>query len=77
MFPKRRPNMPWYRFKRTETIVSYWPQLLKGNKWWLGTKDPQTGSIYLVGTSIPEELKQLVIHERDVAEESQLKPEGV
>jgi hypothetical protein len=67
--------MPWYRFKRTETITTYFPQLVKGNKWWMGTKDPATGSIYLVGPDVPDELRQLVVHERDVEEESRTKPE--
>jgi hypothetical protein len=67
--------MPWYRFKKTETIVNYFPQLVKGNKWWFGTKDPQTGSIFLVGADVPDELRQLVANERDVAEESFTKPE--
>jgi len=67
--------MPWYRFKKTETIVTYFPQLVKGNKWWMGTKDPQSGSIYLVGADVPDELRQLVVHERDVEEESLTRPE--
>jgi len=68
--------MPWYKFKRTETIVSYFPQLLKNNRWWAGTKDPQTGAIYLAGTDVPEDLRQLVINERDVEEESLIRPDG-
>jgi len=67
--------MPYFRFKPTMTIATYFPQLLK-KEWWLGTKDTQSGTIYLVGPDLPATLQNLAISVNDVeAEEAQLPKE--
>jgi hypothetical protein len=60
--------MPYFKFKRTSTIVAYFPLLIK-KEWWLGYKDPNDGNVHLLpdpGHELQETYKNLLIAESDI-----------